>query len=190
MSVAANSPKMAPEAPATAPDGAPEQVDRHRSAERADEVDGQEPPGAEQPLQRRPDDGQREHVADQVQQADVQEGRPDQPPVLPVDGDQQRHQLQLLEQPGVDVAGDPAGRRERGDREGDQVEHAEHDRDQPRAVPRRGRPNGEVGRRMEAFPAATHCGHWKPTDAGRRQSGQIGRSHRTQETQVSRSGCR
>ena len=51
-------------------------------------------------------------------------------------------------------------------------------------------PYGDRARRTVALPSATHCGHWKPTDAGRRQSGQIGRSHRVQETQVSRSGCR
>jgi hypothetical protein len=28
----------------------------------------------------------------------------------------------------------------------------------------------------------THSGHWKPTDAGIMQSGQIRRSHRTQRT--------
>jgi hypothetical protein len=51
-------------------------------------------------------------------------------------------------------------------------------------------PYGEVARRTVLLPSATQAGHWKPTAAGRRQSGQIGRSHRVQETQVSRSGCR
>ena len=31
-------------------------------------------------------------------------------------------------------------------------------------------------------PSATHSGHWKPTEAGRMQSGQMGRSHRVQDT--------
>ncbi len=39
-------------------------------------------------------------------------------------------------------------------------------------------------------PLPTHSGHWKPTEALTMQSGQIGRSQRTQRTPVSRSGCR
>jgi hypothetical protein len=31
-------------------------------------------------------------------------------------------------------------------------------------------------------PSATHSGHWKPTEADRMQSGQIGRSHRVHRT--------
>ena len=36
-------------------------------------------------------------------------------------------------------------------------------------------PYGEVGRRTDLLPSATHSGHWKPTEACRMQSGQIGR---------------
>jgi hypothetical protein len=36
--------------------------------------------------------------------------------------------------------------------------------------------------RTDLAPSATHSGHWKPTDADRMQSGQIGRSHRVQRT--------
>jgi hypothetical protein len=36
----------------------------------------------------------------------------------------------------------------------------------------------------------TSSGHWNPTDAGRMQSGQIGRSQRMHRTPVSRIGCR
>ena len=32
--------------------------------------------------------------------------------------------------------------------------------------------------RTDAWPSATHSGHWKPTAALVMQSGQIGRSHR------------
>jgi hypothetical protein len=35
-----------------------------------------------------------------------------------------------------------------------------------------------------------HSGHWNPTDAGVMHSGQIGRSQRTQEMPVGRSGWR
>ena len=31
-------------------------------------------------------------------------------------------------------------------------------------------------------PSATHCRHWKPTDAGDRHSGQAGRPHRVQDS--------
>jgi hypothetical protein len=51
------------------------------------------------------------------------------------------------------------------------------------ALPRR-------GARTPAFPARTHSGHWKPTEAGCMHSGQMGRPHRTQETPVGRPGCR
>jgi len=39
-------------------------------------------------------------------------------------------------------------------------------------------------------PSLTQSGHWKPTDASRMQSGQIGRPHRWQLIQVSLWGCR
>jgi len=44
--------------------------------------------------------------------------------------------------------------------------------------------------RVAFDPSLTHSGHWKPTDASRMQSGQIGRSHRWQRIQVSLPGCR
>jgi hypothetical protein len=34
--------------------------------------------------------------------------------------------------------------------------------------------------RVVFAPSATHCGHWKPTEASRMQSGQIGRPQRWQ----------
>ena len=40
------------------------------------------------------------------------------------------------------------------------------------------------------WPSATHSGHWKPTDAGCMQSGQMWRPHRWHLIQVSRSVCR
>jgi hypothetical protein len=51
------------------------------------------------------------------------------------------------------------------------------------AIDTRGRwtilpPNGALGAREAASPAATHCGHRNPTAAGVMQSGQIVRSHR------------
>ncbi len=51
-------------------------------------------------------------------------------------------------------------------------------------------PYGALARRTVALPCFTQSGHWKPTAAGRRHSGQIGRSQRVQDTHVSRSGCR
>jgi hypothetical protein len=51
-------------------------------------------------------------------------------------------------------------------------------------------PRVVLGERTVAAPRATHSGHWKPTDADRMQSGQIGRSHRVHRIQVSRSGWR
>jgi len=44
--------------------------------------------------------------------------------------------------------------------------------------------------RVVFTPSETHCGHWKPTDASRMQSGQIGFSQRWHRIQVSLSGCR
>ena len=44
--------------------------------------------------------------------------------------------------------------------------------------------------RVDFAPSATQLGHWKPTDASRMQSGQIGRSQRWQRMYVSRPGCR
>ena len=43
-------------------------------------------------------------------------------------------------------------------------------------------PKTVVAARCVAAPSATHSGHWKPTDAGRMQSGHTGRSHRAQRT--------
>jgi hypothetical protein len=37
-----------------------------------------------------------------------------------------------------------------------------------------------LGDRTVLAPRETHSGHWKPTDASRMSSGQIGRSHRWQ----------
>ena len=36
--------------------------------------------------------------------------------------------------------------------------------------------------RTVLLPSATHSGHWKPTEASRMQSGQMGRSQRWQRT--------
>ncbi len=44
--------------------------------------------------------------------------------------------------------------------------------------------------RVVRAPSATQSGHWKPTDASRMQSGQIGRSQRWQRMWDSRPGCR
>ncbi len=41
--------------------------------------------------------------------------------------------------------------------------------------------------RVDRAPSLTQSGHWKPTAAERMQSGQIGRPHRWQLIQVSRS---
>ena len=54
-----------------------------------------------------------------------------------------------------------------------------------RRPPYAGRPD-----RVAFTPSLTHSGHWKPTAAGRMQSGQMNRSQRWQRIQVSRSGCR
>jgi hypothetical protein len=43
-------------------------------------------------------------------------------------------------------------------------------------------PKAVRGWRTDLAPSATQSGHWKPTDAERMQSGQIGRSHRVQRT--------
>ncbi len=44
--------------------------------------------------------------------------------------------------------------------------------------------------RVLRAPSLTQSGHWKPTDASRMQSGQIGFSQRWHRIQVSLSGCR
>ncbi len=44
--------------------------------------------------------------------------------------------------------------------------------------------------RVAREPSLTHSGHWKPTEAGRMQSGQIGRSQRWHRMCDSRSRCR
>ena len=44
--------------------------------------------------------------------------------------------------------------------------------------------------RVLLAPSATQAGHWKPTAAGRMQSGQILRSQRWQRMCASRWGCR
>jgi hypothetical protein len=41
--------------------------------------------------------------------------------------------------------------------------------------------------RVDRAPSFTHSGHWKPTEAGVMQSGQMGRSHRWHRIHVSRS---
>jgi hypothetical protein len=46
------------------------------------------------------------------------------------------------------------------------------------------------GARALLGPDDTHCGHWKPTEAGRMHSPQIGRWQRWQLIPVDRSGCR
>jgi hypothetical protein len=46
------------------------------------------------------------------------------------------------------------------------------------------------GARMVRAPCSTSSGQWKPTDAGRMQSGQIGRSQRVQRINASRFGWR
>ncbi|GIJ02459.1 hypothetical protein Sya03_18110 [Spirilliplanes yamanashiensis] len=58
------------------------------------------------------------------------------------------------------------------------------------AWPDRLPPNAVRAWRCVRRPSATHSGHWKPTDAGFMQSGQMGRSHRTHRTPVSRDGWR
>ena len=69
------------------PDLVAEGVDGSAAAERAEQVDGREPPPAEQLLESRADEQQGDHVGRDVQQADVQERRRDQlvVPVLVVD---------------------------------------------------------------------------------------------------------
>jgi hypothetical protein len=44
--------------------------------------------------------------------------------------------------------------------------------------------------RVVFTPSLTHWGHWYPTEAGRMQSGQIGRPQRWQRTYDSRLVCR
>src|SRR4051794_3419089 len=51
-------------------------------------------------------------------------------------------------------------------------------------------PYGSTPERVDLAPSRTQLGHWNPTDAEFMQSGQIGRSHRWQRTQVSLPGCR
>ena len=51
-------------------------------------------------------------------------------------------------------------------------------------------PYGVRPLRVCLAPSLTQSGHWKPTDAGRMQSGQIGFSQRWQRTYVSRPVCR
>jgi hypothetical protein len=46
------------------------------------------------------------------------------------------------------------------------------------------------GARTVRAPASTSSGQWKPTEAGRMQSGQIGRSQRVQRINASRCGWR
>ena len=60
----------------------------------------------------------------------------------------------------------------------------------PHRRPAACRPPPRLATRTEACPSRTHSGHWKPTEAGSMQSGQIGRPHRAQAMQVSRSGWR
>jgi hypothetical protein len=58
------------------------------------------------------------------------------------------------------------------------------------ALPGRRPPYAVRPERVDRDPSLTHDGHWKPTDAGRMQSGQIVRSQRWQRMCASRSGCR
>src|SRR3954468_2227997 len=51
-------------------------------------------------------------------------------------------------------------------------------------------PYTPCGVRTESRPLRTHSGHWNPTEALFMQSGQIGRSQRTQRTWVSLVGWR
>jgi hypothetical protein len=51
-------------------------------------------------------------------------------------------------------------------------------------------PYGVRPDRVFLEPSFTHSGHWNPTDAGRMQSGQIGRLQRWQRMCASRSVCR
>ncbi len=57
-------------------------------------------------------------------------------------------------------------------------------------LPERPPPYGVRPERVVREPSFTHSGHWKPTDAGRMQSGQIGRLQRWQRMCASRSVCR
>ncbi|UMG95009.1 hypothetical protein [Nocardioides sp. TF02-7] len=50
------------------------------------------------------------------------------------------------------------------------------------ALPGRRPPYAVRPWRVVRAPSATQSGHWKPTDASRMQSGQIGRPHRWQRT--------
>ncbi|GAA3411645.1 hypothetical protein [Streptosporangium vulgare] len=43
-------------------------------------------------------------------------------------------------------------------------------------------PNTDCACRTPLLPSAAHSGHWKPTEASRMQSGQMGRSQRWQRT--------
>ena len=74
-------PKIAPDAPTT---GVPndEQRHRHRSAERAQQVERQEPPSAEQRLEAPSDHPQREHVQAEMPEALSARGCREQPPRL------------------------------------------------------------------------------------------------------------
>ena len=56
-----------------------------------------------------------------------------------------------------------------------------------RGSPTRCPPYGVLAWRVDFAPSLTQSGHWKPTEAERMQSGQIGRSQRWQRIQVSRS---
>jgi hypothetical protein len=51
-------------------------------------------------------------------------------------------------------------------------------------------PTAVRGARTVLASRATSSGQWNPTDAGRMQSGQMGRSHRVQRTNASRFGWR
>ena len=75
-----------------------ERVDRGRTAEAGEQVHRGEPPRAEQPLQRRSDDREGQHVRGDVQHAHVQERGGEQPVVAVVLVNRGRHQLPVPEQ--------------------------------------------------------------------------------------------
>ena len=162
-----------------------------RTADRAEQVQGAEAPGAEEPFDGRADHGQGQHVRADVQQAHVQERRGDQPVVAAVGVHHGRGQLPGAEQRRGAVAGlaEPADRLRGRHQVDDHVHGDEADR-HPREGVQQASPKAVFGGRVVRRASSTSSGQWKPTEAGRMQSGQMKRSQRVQRMDASRFGCR
>ena len=191
---APNSPKIAPDAPTTGLLRAAERVDRGADPPSArEQVHRDEAPPAEHRSSGRPDDRERQHVRRDVQQADVQERRGHQPVVAVLAGARaygsscqswNSRVYSGLVQPRAATLQRGARRRRAT------LSTISDDRRRTAATRAAARRPRFGGARTSWRPAAASSGQWKPTEAARMHSGQIGRSQRVQRISASRWGCR